>query len=114
MALDEENGPFVPGFGISTCRGIVRIEQKTKGLTYTLDYYALAHFSKFVQLKAVRIASTSDEVIRSVAFKNPDDSIVTILFNDTDKMKTVQIMKQGQELLHCNLPAKGAMTILKK
>ncbi|MFF2447529.1 glycoside hydrolase family 30 beta sandwich domain-containing protein [Neobacillus sp. NPDC058068] len=114
MALDEENGPFVPGFGESTCRGIVKIEQKTNALTYTLDYYALAHFSKFVQPKAVRIATTSDEVIRSVAFKNPDGSIVTILFNDSDEMKTVQLIQQGNEILHCNLAAKAAMTILKK
>jgi glucosylceramidase len=114
MALDEENGPSVPGFGSSTCRGVVTIEQQTKALTYTLDYYALAHFSKFVQPKAVRIASSSDEVIRSVAFKNTDGSIVTILFNDSDEMKAVQLIQQGNELLHCHLAAKSAMTILKK
>lgn len=114
MALDEENGPSVPGFGQSTCRGVVTIEQQTKALTYTLDYYALAHFSKFVQPKAVRIASSSDEVIRSVAFKNTDGSIVTILFNDSDEMKAVQLIQQGNELLHCHLAAKSAMTILKK
>ncbi|MDP4162184.1 MAG: glycoside hydrolase family 30 beta sandwich domain-containing protein [Bacillota bacterium] len=114
MALDEENGPSVPGFGLSTCRGVVTIEQKTKTLTYTLDYYALAHFSKFVQPKAVRIASSSDEVIRSVAFKNTDGSIVTILFNDSDEMKTVQLIQQENEILHFNLAAKSAMTILKK
>lgn len=114
MALDEENGPSVPGFGQSTCRGVVTIEQQTKALTYTLDYYALAHFSKFVQPKAVRISSSSDEVIRSVAFKNTDGSIVTILFNDSDEMKAVQLIQQGNELLHCHLAAKSAMTILKK
>ncbi|MGV2805712.1 glycosyl hydrolase, partial [Clostridium perfringens] len=46
MALDEKNGPAVPGFVKSTCRGIVTVNQQTKELTYTLDYYALAHFSK--------------------------------------------------------------------
>ncbi|MEH7305225.1 glycoside hydrolase family 30 protein [Neobacillus drentensis] len=114
MALDEENGPSVPGFGLSTCRGVVTIEQQSKALTYTLDYYALAHFSKFVQPKAVRIASSSSEEIRSVAFKNTDGSIVTILFNDSDEMKAVQLKQQGNEILHCNLAAKSAMTIMKK
>jgi glucosylceramidase len=114
MALDEENGPTVPGFGRSTCRGVVTIDQQTKELTYTLDYYALAHFSKFVQPKAVRIASSSNEVIRSVAFKNNDGSIVTILFNDSDEMKTVQLIQHGNEILNCNLASKSAMTILKK
>lgn len=114
MALDEENGPVVPGFGRSTCRGVVTVNQQTKDLTYTLDYYALAHFSKFVRPKARRIASSSNEVIRSVAFKNTNGSIVTILFNDSEEMKTVQLQQQGNEILHCNLAAKSAMTILKK
>ncbi|MEH7480968.1 glycoside hydrolase family 30 beta sandwich domain-containing protein [Neobacillus drentensis] len=114
MALDEENGPSVPGFGLSTCRGVVTIEQQSKALTYTLDYYALAHFSKFVQPKAVRIASSNSEEIRSVAFKNTDGSIVTILFNDSDEMKAVQLIQHGNEIFHCNLAAKSAMTILKK
>ncbi|WML49072.1 glycoside hydrolase family 30 beta sandwich domain-containing protein [Neobacillus sp. PS3-34] len=114
MALDEENGPVVPGFGRSTCRGVVTVDQQTKDLTYTLDYYALAHFSKFVRPKARRIASSSDKVIRSVAFKNTDGSIVTILFNDSEEMKTVQLQQQGNEILHCHLAAKSAMTILKK
>lgn len=114
MALDEENGPVVPGFGRSTCRGVVRVDQQTKELTFTLDYYALAHFSKFVRPKAVRIASSSDEIIRSVAFKNIDDSIVTILFNDSDEMQFVQLIQQGNKIIQCNLAAKSAMTVMKK
>ena len=90
MALDEKNGPTVPGFGTSTCRGIVTVNQQTKELTYTLDYYALAHFSKVIRPKAVRIASTSDDRIRSVAFKNTDGSIAAVLFNDSEACYTSQ------------------------
>ncbi|WP_246563918.1 hypothetical protein [Paenibacillus montaniterrae] len=46
MALDENNGPFVPGFGTSTCRGLLKVEQQSKQFQYTLDYYALAHFQQ--------------------------------------------------------------------
>ncbi|MCM3717733.1 glycoside hydrolase family 30 protein [Fictibacillus phosphorivorans] len=113
MALDEENGPTVPGFGRSTCRGVVTVEQKTKKLTYTLDYYALAHFSKFVGPKAVRIESTSTDVIRTVAFKNTDESTVTVLFNDSEETQSVQLKQKDDELLHVQMDPKSAMTLVK-
>ncbi|MGG3280185.1 glycoside hydrolase family 30 protein [Paenibacillus solani] len=111
MALDEKNGPTVPGFGTSTCRGIVTVNQQTKELTCTLDYYALAHFSKVIRPKAVRIASTSGDRIRSVAFKNTDGSIAAVLFNDSEASESVAIQLHGEEALHLEMPAKSALTI---
>lgn len=113
MALDEHNGPTVPGFGTSTCRGIVQVNQQTRELVYTLDYYALAHFSKIIRPQAVRIASASgNEVIRSVAFKNTDQSIAAVLFNDSGKAENVAVKLQGRELLTFRLEAKNALSIL--
>lgn len=115
MALDENNGPAVPGFGKSTCRGIVKIDQVTKELTYTLDYYALAHFSKCIRPKAVRIASsTSNELIRSVAFKNTDESIAIVLFNDSEKSENVDLKLPGADSLSFGLESKSAVSILIK
>ncbi|MGG4106613.1 glycoside hydrolase family 30 beta sandwich domain-containing protein [Paenibacillus lautus] len=112
MALDEKNGPTVPGFGKSTCRGIVTVNQQTKELTYTLDYYALAHFSKVIRPKAVRIASTSHESIRSVAFKNTDGSIAVVLFNDSEQEENAALHMQGTERLNLRLAPKSAMSVL--
>lgn len=115
MALDEKNGPTVPGFGKSTCRGVVTVNQETKELTYTLDYYALAHFSKFIRPKAVRIdASTNQEVIRSVAFKNTDNSIAVVLFNDSEKAENVALNLPGADELSFRLASKSALSILIK
>ncbi|HEY4389803.1 MAG TPA: glycoside hydrolase family 30 beta sandwich domain-containing protein [Paenibacillus sp.] len=111
MALDEHNGPTVPGFGESTCRGIVLVNQQTRELTYTLDYYALAHFSKFVRPKAVRIASSSYDNIRSVAFKNTDGTIATILFNDSEQAGNVELKLQEESVLSFQLEPKSAMTV---
>ncbi|AZS13207.1 glycoside hydrolase family 30 protein [Paenibacillus lutimineralis] len=111
MALDEHNGPTVPGFGQSTCRGIVLVNQQTHELTYTLDYYALAHFSKFVRPKAVRIASSSYDSIRSVAFKNTDGSIAVILFNDSEQEGNVELKLQEESVLSFQIEAKSAMTV---
>ncbi|MBT2764374.1 glycoside hydrolase family 30 beta sandwich domain-containing protein [Paenibacillus sp. ISL-20] len=112
MALDENNGPTVPGFGKSTCRGIVTVNQQTKELTYTLDYYALAHFSKVIRPKAVRIASTSNESIRSVAFKNTDGSIAIVLFNDSEQEENAALHMQGTEQLNLRLAPKSAVSVL--
>ncbi|WMT41173.1 glycoside hydrolase family 30 beta sandwich domain-containing protein [Paenibacillus sp. D2_2] len=111
MALDEHNGPTVPGFGESTCRGIVLVNQQTRELTYTLDYYALAHFSKFVRPKAVRIASSSYDNIRSVAFKNTDGTIAIILFNDSEQAGNVDLKLQEESVLSFQLEPKSAMTV---
>lgn len=97
MALDEQNGPTVPGFGESTCRGVVTVNQQTRELTYTLDYYALAHFSKVIRPGALRLESAaSNEQVRSVAFRNRDGSIVVVLFNDGETPETVAVRLEGK------------------
>ncbi|GIP55504.1 glycoside hydrolase family 30 protein [Paenibacillus vini] len=112
MALDENNGPVVPGFGRSTCRGIVTVNQQTRELTYTLDYYALAHFSKIIRPKAVRIHSDSSvDHIRSVAFKNTDDSIAVVLFNDGEGVENVSLRLRGEAELSFSMAPKSAISI---
>lgn len=112
MALDEQNGPTVPGFGRSTCRGIVTVNQQTRGLEYTLDYYALAHFSKVIRPQAVRIAAESKEAaIRSVAFRNTDDSIGVVLFNDGEEARNVALELTGTEGTRFRLGPKSALSL---
>ncbi|OKP65734.1 glycosyl hydrolase [Paenibacillus sp. P3E] len=112
MALDEHNGPTVPGFGTSTCRGIVRIDQQTRELTYTLDYYALAHFSTVIRPKALRMDSASShERIRSVAFRNLDGSIGAVLFNDGEEEEIVAVELPGGEQLTFSMPPKSAVSL---
>ena len=113
MALDEENGPTVPGFGRSTCRGIVKINQQTKALEYTLDYYGLAHFSKHIKPGAVRIDSTSDTEVRTVAFKNTDGTIAIVVLNDSEADQNIRIALGNTEVIHCYAPSKSALTVVK-
>jgi len=83
IALDENNGPFVPGFGKSTCHGLVTISQSEKKVIFNrVDYFVLGHFSKVARPNAVRVDSNYDDVIQSVAFKNKDGSIGLIFSNN--------------------------------
>jgi glucosylceramidase len=112
MALDEQNGPTVPGFGKSTCRGVVTVNQQTRELTYTLDYYALAHFSKVIRPGAQRLASdSSQEQVHSVAFRNRDGSIAAVFFNDGEAEANVAVVVEGEGRLTFAIAPKGAVSL---
>ena len=80
LALDENHGPHLGGCG--NCRGVVKIDSRTGEVTRNPEYYALGHASRFVEVGAWRIASTSTPGgIETVAFLNPDSSRVLLAFN---------------------------------
>lgn len=81
LALDENNGPHLGGCG--NCRGVVTIDSNTGAVTRNVEYYVLAHASRFVRPGAQRIDSDTDvQGLESVAFRNADDgSIALIVLN---------------------------------
>lgn len=91
IALDQDNGPTVPGFGPSTCRGLMRIDTRTGHAAWTVDYYGLAHFSAFTHSGAMLVESTQDRNVLSAAFHNPDGSVVCVLFNDQPEAQNVEV-----------------------
>jgi glucosylceramidase len=62
---------------------MVTVNNEGKG-TFTLneDYYYWAQFSKFVERGAVRVESSAKWPLDSVAFKNPDGTIVAVVLNE--------------------------------
>jgi glucosylceramidase len=55
-------------------------------VTKNEEYYALAHFSKFVKPGAKRVSSTefnSSTGLKNVAFINPDGSRVLVVLNES-------------------------------
>lgn len=95
IALDQKNGPTVPGFGSSTCRGLVRIDTVRQRAAFTLDYYALAHFSKYVRAGAELVESSQTLLIKSAAFRNANGSVVCVLFNDSEIPSNVCVTIDG-------------------
>jgi glucosylceramidase len=79
LALDENYGPHLGGCG--NCRGVVTINSMTGKYTRNVEYYALAHASKFVHQGARRLASSGDSTLSSVAFRNEDGTKVMIVLN---------------------------------
>ncbi len=101
MLLDQEGGPFhnrtrkpKPGQKIFEdksrgCHAPVLFDNRTGELNYTPIYYYIGHFSKYIQKGAVRVATTKhDHSIHTVAFQNPDGSLVLVAMNPTDEAQS--------------------------
>jgi glucosylceramidase len=98
IALDEKHGPNTGG--CDTCRGFVMIDRSVTPhqVTYTEDYYAVGHASRFVHTGATRIDSSDfgREGLETVAFQNKDGSIVLIVLNNMNKDEDFAIRWNGK------------------
>lgn len=111
LALDERHGPHLGG--CKDCRGVVTIDSRTGTVTRNLEYYALAHASRFVRAGARRIASSEAvDGLQNVAFRHDDDaSVVLIVCNDAAVAKTFSV-RQGDQILAYTLPRESVATLV--
>ena len=109
LALDEHDGPHTGG--CTNCRGVVTINSSTAAVTRNVEYYALAHASKFVRPGAYRIASSSGLAgLSSVAFQNSDDqSIVVLVLNGNAQASTFSL-QWSQKSFQYTLPPSSVVT----
>ncbi|MFF7164235.1 discoidin domain-containing protein [Streptomyces sp. NPDC008086] len=112
IALDPDLGPLNSDTGgIPMCRGLLTIDPADGRVSYNVDYYALAHASKFVEPGARRIYSNTfgDGSIENVAFQNPDGSKVLIAHNSGSATKTFSVA-DGTQSFDYTLNAGDAVT----
>jgi len=109
LALDELHGPYTGGCG--NCRGVVTINSQSGVVTRNVEYYALAHASRFVRPGARRIESTSVVGgLESVAFRNPDSSTALIVVNTDVAERRFAVRWKRKTLLYA-LPAGAVATL---
>ncbi len=104
LALDENAGP--QNGGCEVCRGVLTV---TNGGTITknVEYYMLGHFSKYVRPGArVIVTNELTGILENVAFKNPDGSIVLVVYNSSNT--------EGSQKLKVNVGNKGFTYMLPK
>ena len=109
LALDEHDGPHTGGCG--NCRGVVTVNSTTGTYQRNVEYYALAHASRFVRPGAQRIASSASvDSISSVAFRNADDgSKVLIVLNASASPRRFGVRSAGKSFSY-TLPPTSAVT----
>ncbi len=89
LVLDQNHEPNAGG--CNTCNPLVVVNSNTGQISYSIDYYTLGHFSKFVLPGAERIYSSNADGVVSAAFLNPDGTKALVAFNDTPVSKTFQV-----------------------
>lgn len=110
LALDENHGPHKGG--CNDCRGIVTIDSRTGAVTRNLEYYALAHASKFVRPGARRIDSTAATgPLESVAFQNTDGSIALLVLNGAESAQRFSVRWEGRTVDY-QLPPQSVVTLV--
>jgi glucosylceramidase len=113
LALDERHGPHFGG--CSACKGVITIDSKTGDVTRNDEYYALAHFSRFVMPGAYRVKSTdtdADKGIANVAFQNTSDgSVVLVVVNINTKAKDIAV-GEGRFRLDYTMPPESVATFV--
>lgn len=110
IVLDQRGGPNHVG---NFCDAPVLVDTTTKEVRYTAAFYYIAHFSKYVQPGARRIGSAGGPAaLQSVAFANPDGSLVLVVLNRTDEAVGFALATGG-ETLACTIPARAIQSYVR-
>ena len=79
FALDENGRPNIGPF---SCGGLLTINSRSKAISYSGQFWALAHHSRFLHRGARRFDSQSEAVgLGHAAFENPDGKKILVLSN---------------------------------
>jgi glucosylceramidase len=109
LALDPAHGPHLGGCG--DCRGVVTIDPATSSVTRNVEYYALAHASRFVLPGARRIGSdTGVDGVESVAFR--DRGGVTVILLNGGKAGRAVTLNFAARSYPLSLPAGAVATVV--
>jgi glucosylceramidase len=107
LAGDQNDGPHAGG--CANCTPLVIVNSSSGAVSYSVDFYTLGHFSKFVLPGAYRIYSGNSAGIVSAGFLNPDGSKVLVAFNDTSANSTFQVQWGSQSFAY-TLPSYSGAT----
>jgi glucosylceramidase len=102
LLLDTTGGPNHAG---NYCSAPILADTTTGELHYQSSYYAIGHFSRFIQPGARRIlCATSHDEIEAAAFRNPNGQIAVVLLNRSDEQGVVTLNVDGEQAVAGCLP----------
>lgn len=112
LALTPFGGPVQPpDSGCRGCRGLVAVDPRTHAVRYSLAYYQLGQFSRFILHGARRIGSTEVDGIDDVAVRNPDGSTALVAYNTSRSTSRFAVAWDGRYLQYA-LPAGATATFV--
>jgi O-glycosyl hydrolase len=109
ILLDEKGGP---NHKDNFCFAPIHADMNTGELIYTPSYYYIGHFSKFVRPDAKRISTASSRSnLLSTTFKNPDDSLVTVVMNSSEEAIKYNLIVDKEKTI-VEIPAHAIQTLV--
>ena len=110
LVFNPEGGPnHVSNF----CEGVVFCDAKNQKITYTLPYYYIGHFSRYIQPGAVRIGfSRFTEDLDVTAFQNPNGERVVVLLNKTDEDMEIVLRETDAHCCPLIIPGDSIVTVV--
>lgn len=112
LALDENFGPI--NNGCADCRGVVTIKSDSK-IDRNVEYYVIAHMSKFVKPGAKRLFTAvlpNESGLEQVAFVNPDDSLVLVMLNSSTSSQKFVVEWEGKQFSYVQEPSSTATYVI--
>lgn len=90
MVLDRQGGP---NWIKNWCIAPVIVDPDRDEVYFTPLYFVIMHFSKYIRPGATRIGyKISDADLMATAVQNPDNSLAVVVFNPTDKAKSMTLI----------------------
>ncbi|HEU5075064.1 MAG TPA: glycoside hydrolase family 30 protein [Polyangiaceae bacterium] len=105
MVLDHE------GFNLDEVRpwpqnAMLAVNKSTGELNVTPYYYVFRHVAQYVEVGAVRVGINGN----ALAFKNSDNSVVAIMFNEGSSASDATLSVDGR-MVQFSIPARGWATV---
>ncbi len=109
MVLDRQGGP---NWFENWCVAPVIVDPDNDEVYFTPIYYIMAHFSKYMRPGAIVIGvENSDKDLMVTAAKNPDGSMVVILFNEGNDTKNFKL-NLDKKNIDIKISAQAIQTIM--
>ena len=94
MVLDKQGGP---NWFKNWCIAPIIVDPEKDEVYYTPLYYVMAHFSKYIRPGADVInVDNTNQNIQITAAQNPDNSIVVVVFNESDSPQDFKLSYNGK------------------
>ena len=109
MVLDKQGGP---NWANNWCLAPVIVDPENDEVYFTPMYYTLSHFSKYIRPEAKRIGFENlDKELMVTAAENPDGSISVIIFNETETVKSIDLLL-NEKSVNFSIDAKAIQTVV--
>ncbi|XP_078052152.1 lysosomal acid glucosylceramidase-like isoform X2 [Augochlora pura] len=109
LALDDKGGPN--WLNNTNTAGIV-VNPGRDEFYKTGMYYAIKHFSRFVDRNSIRISVTDADSIKATAFVTPTKEIVVVLCNRNETSKTVILTDVDSGTMRLKLSPNSINTVI--